>query len=58
MSGLVAALLERKLGARGSAMLGSVLATAGLFAGGFAQNLAVVVVTVGALAGRSRSLVY
>ena len=53
--GLPAALLERKLGARTSLMLGSLLASLGLFSGGFARTLPALVVAVGVVAGRSRA---
>ena len=52
-AGLVAGILVRKLGERRSLLLGSFLATAGFFSGGFVRSLPALVVCVGIVAGKA-----
>ncbi|KAL8623565.1 hypothetical protein ACOMHN_045499 [Nucella lapillus] len=50
-AGLLAGVLERKLGARRSLLLGSCLSSAGLFAGSYAPSLPLLILFVGVVTG-------
>ncbi|XP_076456994.1 uncharacterized protein LOC143291172 isoform X2 [Babylonia areolata] len=56
--GLIAGVLERKLGQRMSLLLGSLLSTAGFFGGGFANSLPALIVSVGVVTGSGYCLVF
>ncbi|XP_076456598.1 uncharacterized protein LOC143290920 isoform X2 [Babylonia areolata] len=57
-TGLIAGVLERKLGERRCLMLGSFLSTVGLLAGSYAPSLPVLIFCVGVVAGSGCCILY